>query len=114
MRLSVTGVWRWMSRVVGVLLLIAGPALAQGTGTFNGRILDQGDAVLPGATVSATNVNTGIVRSTATNAEGIYALPGLEPGFYDVKAELSGFAPAVRSRVQLVIDTTITLDFKMS
>ena len=71
--------------VTCVMLLIAPSAFAQSTSTFNGRVLDQGDAVLPGVTVSATNTNTGVVRTTVTNGEGIYSLPGLDPGTYDVK-----------------------------
>ena len=43
-------------------LMTATPALAQATSTFNGRVLDQGDAVLPGVTVTVTNVATGVVR----------------------------------------------------
>ena len=51
---------------------VASLAYAQATSTFNGRVLDQGDAVLPGVTVTATNTATGVVRTTVTNAEGQY------------------------------------------
>jgi hypothetical protein len=67
------------------LMLTSGLVLAQTTSTFNGRVLDQGDAVLPGVTITATNTNTGVVRTTVTNAEGGYLMPGLEPGTYSVK-----------------------------
>jgi len=91
----------------------SGLAFAQ-AGTFNGRVLDQGDAVLPGVTVTATNTSTGVVRTTVTNAEGLYYMPGLEPGIYDVKTELTGFAGAMRERIALGVNATLTVDFKMN
>ena len=100
--------------VACVVLATSGLASAQATSTFNGRVLDQGDAVLPGVTVTATNTSTGVVRTTVTNGEGQYSMPGLEPGVYDVKTELTGFAPATRERVTLVLNATITLDFKLA
>ena len=100
--------------VAGVVLMTAGSALAQASSTFNGRVLDQDDAVLPGVTVIATNTNTGVARLTVTNDEGVYSMPGLEPGVYDVKTDLSGFASAVRERVTLGLNATLTLDFKLA
>ena len=97
-----------------MVLLAAGLASAQATSTFNGRVLDQDDAVLPGATVTATNTSTGVVRTTVTNADGVYSMPGLEPGVYDVRTDLPGFAAAVRERVTLAINATITLDFRLA
>jgi hypothetical protein len=106
---------RWKMWIAAcTVLLTAGSAAAQTTSTFNGRVLDQDEAVLPGVTVTATNTNTGVARTTVTNAEGVYSMPGLEPGVYDVRTELSGFAPAVRQRVTLVINATITLDFRLA
>ena len=64
-------------------LLMAAP-LAYGqqvTSTFNGQVVDQGDAVLPGVTVTVTNVGTGVVRTTVTNEQGQYSIPGLETGY---------------------------------
>ena len=96
------------------LMLTSGLVLGQTTSTFNGRVLDQGDAVLPGVTITATNTNTGVVRTTVTNAEGGYLMPGLEPGTYSVKTELPGFQPSERRNVTLGINATLTLDFKLA
>ena len=94
-------VWRELCLAILIVLLAAPPAMAQATSTFNGRVLDQGDAVLPGVTVTATNTSTGVTRTTVTNDEGAYYIPGLDPGVYDVKTELPGFAPADAERVTL-------------
>ena len=53
-------VWRGLWLAILVMLITAPSAFAQGTSTFNGRVLDQGDAVLPGVTVTATNTSTGV------------------------------------------------------
>jgi len=108
-----TALWR-LAALLCALVAGAGPAHAQATSTFNGRILDQGDAVLPGVTVTVTNVNTGVVRTTVTNAEGAYFMPGLNAGVYLVTAELAGFANATRENVTLGVNATITLDLRMA
>ena len=92
----------------------ASAAYAQATSTFNGRVVDQADAVLPGVTITVTNSATGVVRTTVSNAEGQYFLPGLEPGTYQVKGELTGFAESLRDNVRLNVNSTITIDFKLS
>src|SRR5687767_431132 len=90
-------------RLAAVILLTStGLAFAQAsTGTFNGRVLDQGDAVLPGVTVTVTNQATGVVRTTVTNEEGVYSMPGLDPGVYNVATDLTGFTTAARNGVTL-------------
>ena len=100
--------------VAALMVVTAAPAFGQATSTFNGRVLDQGDAVLPGVTVTATNVSTGVTRETVTNAEGSYYMPGLEPGVYNVKTDLTGFAPSTRQNVNLVLNATLTIDFKLA
>src|SRR6266850_3589399 len=109
--------WRWCQGiwlVTCVVLTTSGLASAQATSTFNGRVLDQGDAVLPGVTVTAVNTSTGVARTTVTNGDGAYNMPGLDPGVYDVRTDLQGFAPATRQRVTLGLNTTLTLDFKLA
>jgi len=107
---------KWLRRAIVTvgMVLVASLAYAQATSTFNGRVLDQGDAVLPGVTITATNNATGVARSTVTNADGSYYLPGLDPGVYEVKTELPGFAPAARQNVNLAINATLTIDFKLT
>jgi len=91
-------------------LAMSSALFAQATAGINGRVVDQGGAVLPGATVTVTNSNTGAVRTTVTNGEGLYIVPALEPGMYDVKAELSGFSPVERKGVELLTGSNLTVD----
>lgn len=87
--------------------------LAQATGSLNGRVLDQGGAVIPGASITATNESTGVSRNTVSNADGLYSFPALQPGSYDLKVETSGFAPSERKGVTLVTGSAVTVDFSM-
>ena len=114
MRLSDLGVRRALWLVLSLVLMSTELAFAQGTSTFNGRALDQGDAVLPGVTVTVTNTSTGVVRTSVTNDEGAFFLPGLDPGIYNIQSELPGFQTSVRERVTLAVNSTITIDFKLA
>ena len=107
------GVWRSLHLVSWMLLLTAATTFAQGTSTFNGRISDPDAAVLPGVTVTVTNEATGVVRTAVTNSEGVYFMPGLEPGVYNVSTDLPGFASAARERVTLAVNSTLTIDFRL-
>jgi hypothetical protein len=99
--------------VVAALLMSPSRAFPQATGTINGRVLDQAEAVIPGVTITTTNIRTGIARVTTTNGEGLYSVPGLEPGVYTVTAELAGFATLRREGVALAVTATITVDFNL-
>ena len=107
------------TRVIAFLVALmvfaaASGVFAQATGTFNGRVADQNGGVLPGTTVTATARATGLVRVAITNEEGLYNLTALNPGAYDIKVEIPGFAPSVRENVTLLTGTTLTLDFSLS
>jgi Carboxypeptidase regulatory-like domain/TonB dependent receptor-like, beta-barrel len=72
--------------------IAASAAFAQQTESrIVGKLLDQSQAALPGATVTVTLSQTGAVRTTVTEADGTYTVTNLGPGTYVVKFELSGF-----------------------
>jgi len=73
------------------------------TGTISGLVTDESGAVAPGAQVTIRNVETGIARSSTTDAAGRYRVPSLIPGRYEVQAQLTGFETAVRSGVVLAV-----------
>jgi len=63
------------------------------TATLSGTVVDQNNAVVPGAAITVTNTATGLKRETATNDEGHFTIPLLPPSSYVVRAEHSGFSP---------------------
>ena len=96
------------------LLLAATAAFGQSQGTFQGVVSDDSGAVIPGATVSVLNTDTGIERSTATNEVGFYQVPGLDPGPYQLTAISEGFSTQERTNLRLETAQTQRLDFAMS
>jgi hypothetical protein len=106
-----------LTRALSLLLTIVAlaspnPAGAQSqatTGEINGRVVDAQGGVLPGTTVTAKSPDTGYERSVVTNESGLYTLPLLPPGGYELNLELTGFTTATR-KVQLTVGATITVN----
>jgi hypothetical protein len=97
-----------------IVLLCPCPLHAQAvTGTLVGNVTDSGGLPIPGATVSITEVNTGISSSAPTNESGSYVFSSLKDGVYRVEAELSGFKKAIRENVQVQVNTTMRVDVRL-
>jgi outer membrane receptor protein involved in Fe transport len=80
--------------------------------SLSGRVTDQNGAVVPGATVRATNAATGASRETRTDEEGLFAIPNLPPGGYEVRAEAAGF-DAKTAGVQLQVGQNANADLTL-
>jgi carboxypeptidase family protein len=78
---------------------------------IKGKVSDESGGALPGATVVVTNRGIGVDRSTVTDEKGHYVLHSLPASTYDVRAELTGFAPHVRQAQTLYVGTTVDIDF---
>ena len=94
-----------MLRVAGLLtaLVLVFPSLSSaqigGGGSIQGTVLDTSGAPVPGATVTATNVATGITTVRQTTDAGVFALTPLQPGEYRVTVALDGFQTFARNSV---------------
>ena len=79
-------------------LVMATPASAQigGSGSIQGTVLDASKAALPGATVTATHVATGVTTTRQATGAGVYTLSPLAPGEYRVTVTLEGFQTFVQ------------------
>src|SRR5688572_11074461 len=95
-----------------VLALILGgtTAWAQATANVSGTARDQSGAVLPGVTITATQTETGVVRTTVTNETGSYALPNLPLGPYRIEATLQGFRTFAQTGVVLQVNSSPVVD----
>ena len=82
-------------------------------GSISGTATDSTGAVLPGITVTATNLATGVARTSVSNETGHYQIGLLPPGTYSVKGELSGFQPSLHEKVVVNVGTDVTVDLKM-
>ena len=84
------------------------------TGNIEGRVLDPKDAAVPGATITATNQQTGFEKTTSSDSEGNYRLILLPPGQYTVHANAQGFSPAESGDVTVTVGGKSTFDVKLS
>ena len=97
------------------LIFLAAPADAQrSTGGIRGTVRDATQSVLPGATVTISNEDTGLVRTVVTNSAGVYSVPELPVGRYKVAAELQGFKLAARTGVVLRVADDLGIDFELA
>ena len=81
--------------------------------TISGRVTDQNEAIIPGATVMATLVSTGIERTVVTDADGRYRLIQLEPGVYNLKVSFASFAPEEKLALTTISGQNVQLDFTL-
>jgi hypothetical protein len=87
------------------------PVRAQlATAELNGRVTDESGAVLPGATVSAMQTATGLVRTVVTDANGTYLLSNLPTGPYRLEVALQGFRTYVQTGIVLQVGATPTIN----
>ncbi len=104
--------------ISGAVLLLLGLAsvdisFAQATSaSLGGVVQDQTKALIPGVTVTAKNVGTGVELTTVTNDSGSYNFPSLLPGTYEVTAELPGFKPTTYKGLEIG-QTQVRQDFTL-
>src|SRR5579864_4696942 len=96
-----------------VFTLSASPAWAQATAAINGTVRDSAGAVIVDATVVLHNRDTSLDRSASTNSVGSYVMTNVLPGNYDLKVTMSGFGPAVKTGLILLVNQTATYDFTL-
>ena len=103
-----------LSLTLMMLALCVGRAYAQfETASLVGRVTDASGAVVPGATVTATNADTNVAISRLTNKDGEYSVPALNAGTYRVVVTKNGFAEAITDNVRLEVGTNQRVDLKM-
>jgi hypothetical protein len=104
-------------RLAAVLLLsvsLVPPSSAQTvSATLLGSVSDPGGAAIPGAKVTATELETQVTAIRETNGSGNYDFPNFKPGIYSITVEKSGFKREVMGRVEVVVDTTTRIDVKL-
>src|SRR6266481_437529 len=96
-----------------VLIVIPHSASAQATATLNGVVRDSSGAVVPQATVTLHNSDTGTERESLTNDSGLYVFVSVPPGEYVLKVTKSGFTTATRAGLHVVVNQASTQDFTL-
>jgi carboxypeptidase family protein/TonB-dependent receptor-like protein len=98
-------------------LSLTAPAFGQSqgaNGAIEGTVTDSSGGVLPGATVTITNIDTGEERVVITNDKGLYRAPLLTLGTYKVVAELQGFKKFEATDIKLSVGQTVVMNATLS
>jgi hypothetical protein len=91
-------------------------AHAQGVGSsgaISGTVTDSSGAVLPKATISVVDTQTGLKRTVVTDSTGQYRVAGLSPSTYEASVELHGFATELRKGIVVAVGQTVLSDFRL-
>ena len=100
--------------VLALLLLTPTRLLAQAvTGTILGTVTDNTGAVMPGVTVTVTQVETGRSRVYVTDNSGEYTAPSIPTGTYRVNAELQGFKAVALEGIRVSVDQRVRIDVQL-
>ncbi len=98
-----------------VIVCAGSTAFAQsGRGGISGLVSDTSGAIVPGASVSAKSEATGTTLSTISTGAGLYSFISLSPGAYDVTVTAKGFATVVHKAINVTVDQTSTINFRLS
>ena len=103
-----------LALLFGVLGILALPSFGQTAGEISGVVTDSSGSVIAGATVSVTNPETNFTRTGNSNASGNYTFPSLPPGLYNVRAERQGFQSEVHNAIELQVQQTARIDFRLN
>lgn len=99
-----------------LLMLLGGPAIRaqQAAGTITGTVTDPSGSAIPGATVTARDVDQGTTWRTQTNNAGVYDFPQITPGNIAVKVEAAGFAAQDRTAFALTVNQVAQVNFSLA
>jgi len=100
---------RYFAGLLTLLSAAAGSVCAQ-SAQLSGLVMDQTGGILPGASVLVIHLETGARRKTVSNTDGLYSIPLLQPGTYQMTAVREGFRPLLRDNVKLRIGERVSLD----
>jgi Carboxypeptidase regulatory-like domain len=100
---------------ISIMLVLSGNGFSQSSSaSLSGTVSDAAKALIPGVTITATNVETGVISTGLTNESGTYNVPSLLPGVYKVTAELPGFQTQTFTDVRLGNAAQVRLNFTLN
>src|SRR3984885_2189408 len=113
---SVTAIKFGAAAALLVLIALVSPQPShgqKGRAAITGNGTDSAGAPVPGVKVTATDTERGSMWTTTTNGDGIYDLPQVPIGTYNIKVEHTGFQSAQQANITLVLNQVARLDFQL-
>ena len=106
---------QWAPLTAAVLFSCSAPyILAQASSGITGTITDNSGAIVPGASVTITNIATQLTVKTVTSSAGQYTATGLPPGRYTVTVLAQGFSKTIKDQVNIEVASQATIDFSLN
>ncbi len=106
-----------LSRLLGVLALVSTFASILGaqtaTATLTGYVTDPSGAAVPNAKVILKNPATGVTTNSQTSGNGLYTLPYVVPGSYEISVDATGFQPQVHPDIRVQVGLSVRTDFSL-
>ncbi len=99
--------------VVALALCLCSQLLAGVTASISGTVTDPSGAIVAGATVTATNVETGVATTQPTNASGYYSFQSLPLGTYTIDVAQTGFKEYAQTGLVLDVNSALVVDVKL-
>ena len=100
--------------MLALIPLLAIAARADTVGSISGTVTDQSGAVIPDTTVTALNLDTTVVQTTKTNANGFYNFTALPVGRYEIEILREGFEPYKRTGLVIDVNSQLRADVSLS
>src|ERR1051326_8951078 len=106
---------RYLTGVLISLILLSGITVSaqSTTATIAGVVQDASGAVIPGVSITAKNVETGLTRTATSDEGGRYTIPELTLGDYEMEAQLPGFQTEVRTGITLMVGSSAVVNFSL-
>jgi hypothetical protein len=98
---------------VWICICFAAVLFAQATGRIGGTVADSTEAVIPGASIICRNVETGLSRTVDSNDSGIFEIPDLPIGQYELEVKKQGFQAQRTETIPLLTGQTLALKIKL-
>src|SRR5712691_11375889 len=103
-----------LSQALKVIVILSLPSLAQiQNGQFTGVVMDPSGAVIPGATLTVKNLDTGLTLTTTSNDSGLYTAREVPIGSYKITAEARGFKTVIKTELTLNAGSIQRVDFEL-
>jgi hypothetical protein len=104
----------FLAGLIFVCFLVNTSAFSQVTqARLEGRVADTEGEGLPGAEINVKNMETGYLVSAVTRNDGTYIVTGIQPGKYEIRVSLSGFATQVRQGMTFAVAANLKIDFTL-
>jgi hypothetical protein len=105
--------YRNTALIVGLCLLFSCLGIAQTGGTISGSVSDATRALIPGASITIKNVDTGLTRELVSDEQGRYSAPNLPVGRYEVQTSLTGFSTEIRRGIEVAVGSQLVMNLTL-